>query len=156
MHCPFCNNENTRVTDSRHNRETNAVRRRRACESCGRRFTTYERVEALLPVVVKRDDRREPFERDKIRSGVARACEKRPVPTDHIEALVDEVERTFAGRGEREVDSTVIGEVVMQALKDLDGVAYVRFASVYRDFRDVDEFMRELDRFLQARKGRPD
>ncbi|MFN3197569.1 MAG: transcriptional regulator NrdR [Bradymonadia bacterium] len=156
MRCPFCRSEQTKVVDSRFNRDANATRRRRACETCGRRFTTYERVEALLPVVVKRDDNREPFDREKIRRGVARACEKRPVSVDAIDALVDDVERVFAGKGDKEVNSTEIGEVVMQGIKDLDGVAYVRFASVYRDFRDVNEFMQELDRFLHHGKGRPE
>lgn len=156
MRCPFCRSESTKVVDSRYNRDANATRRRRACETCERRFTTYERVEALLPVVVKRDDRRDPFDREKIRNGVARACEKRPVPVAAIDALVDDVERDFAGRGDREVNSTEIGEAVMLRLRDLDGVAYVRFASVYRDFRDVGEFMQELNQFLHHGKGTPE
>lgn len=151
MRCPFCRTLENRVVDSRLGKEGDAVRRRRHCERCGRRFTTYERVEDALPMVVKKDGRREPFDRAKIVSGLTRACEKRPVSIETIEALVDKIGRLLQETGEKEVKSQVIGEAVMRELHELDAVAYVRFASVYRSFRDVHEFMRELEDLITAR-----
>ncbi len=151
MLCPFCKNEETRVIDSRVVRDTAAVRRRRACDRCERRFTTYERVEELLPAVVKRDNRREPFDREKIRRGVKLAFKKRNVSETRIDEVVDGIERQFQDHPEREVASSVIGEAVMEVLRKEDEVAYVRFASVYRQFRDVNEFMAELTRILSQR-----
>ena len=141
--------------DSRLGKEGDAIRRRRHCEHCGRRFTTYERVEESLPMVVKKDGRREPFERAKIVNGLKRACEKRPVSVDTIETLVDGIERQLQERGDREVSSREIGETVMRELHGLDAVAYVRFASVYRSFRDVHEFMRELEDLIAERRVAP-
>jgi transcriptional repressor NrdR len=153
MRCPFCRDLENRVVDSRLGKEGDAIRRRRHCERCGRRFTTYERVEDALPMVVKKDGRREPFERAKIVSGLKRACEKRPISIDTIEALADTIERNLQEAGNREVTSRTIGEMVMRALHELDPVAYVRFASVYRSFRDVHEFMRELEDLIAERGG---
>jgi transcriptional repressor NrdR len=155
MRCPFCHDLENRVVDSRLGKEGDAIRRRRHCERCGRRFTTYERVEEALPMVVKKDGRREPFERSKIVNGLKRACEKRPVSIDTIEGLVDKIERQLQEAAEREVTSRAIGEAVMRELHDLDGVAYVRFASVYRSFRDVREFMRELEDLIAQRRQAP-
>ena len=155
MRCPFCHDLENRVVDSRLGKEGDAIRRRRHCERCGRRFTTYERVEESLPMVVKKDGRREPFDRAKIVNGLRRACEKRPVPIDTIEALVDTIERNLQEGGEKEVTSRDIGELVMRSLHELDAVAYVRFASVYRSFRDVHEFMRELEDLIAERRVRP-
>ena len=155
MRCPFCHDLENRVVDSRLGKEGDAIRRRRHCEHCGRRFTTYERVEESLPMVVKKDGRREPFERAKIVNGLKRACEKRPVSIDTIEGLVDGIERQLQERGDREVSSREIGETVMRELHELDAVAYVRFASVYRSFRDVHEFMRELEDLIAERRVTP-
>ena len=155
MRCPFCHDLENRVVDSRLGKEGDAIRRRRHCEHCGRRFTTYERVEESLPMVVKKDGRREPFERAKIVNGLKRACEKRPVSVDTIETLVDGIERQLQERGDREVSSREIGETVMRELHGLDAVAYVRFASVYRSFRDVHEFMRELEDLIAERRIAP-
>jgi transcriptional repressor NrdR len=155
MRCPFCRDLENRVVDSRLGKDGDAIRRRRHCEHCGRRFTTYERVEDSLPMVVKKDGRREPFERAKIVNGLKRACEKRPVSVDTIEALVDTIERQLQETGEKEVASSAIGETVMRHLHELDGVAYVRFASVYRSFRDVHEFMRELEELIASRRTTP-
>jgi transcriptional repressor NrdR len=152
MRCPFCRDLENRVVDSRLGKDGEAIRRRRHCERCGRRFTTYERVEDALPVVVKKDGRREPFERSKIVSGLKRACEKRPVSVDTIEGLADKIERQLQEGGDREVASRVIGEALMRELHELDAVAYVRFASVYRSFRDVREFMRELEELIAERR----
>jgi transcriptional repressor NrdR len=152
MRCPYCHDLENRVVDSRLGKEGDAIRRRRHCDRCGRRFTTYERVEEALPMVVKKDGRREPFERQKIVSGLKRACEKRPVSMDTIEALTDTIERQLQEGGDREVTSEAIGEAVMRELHTLDGVAYVRFASVYRSFRDVHEFMRELEDLIKERR----
>src|SRR5262245_26765307 len=152
MRCPFCRDLENRVVDSRLGKDGDAIRRRRHCERCGRRFTTYERVEDALPMVVKKDGRREAFERTKIVNGLKRACEKRPVSVDTIEALVDKLERQLQEGGEKEVTSRAIGEAVMRELHELDGVAYVRFASVYRSFRDVREFMRELEELIAERR----
>ena len=152
MRCPFCRDLENRVIDSRLGKDGDAIRRRRHCERCGRRFTTYERVEEALPMVVKKDGRREPFERAKIVNGLKRACEKRPVSVDTIEALADAIERQLQESGEREVTSRAIGEAVMRDMHDVDGVAYVRFASVYRSFRDVHEFMHELEELIAQRR----
>jgi transcriptional repressor NrdR len=155
MRCPFCHDLENRVVDSRLGKEGDAIRRRRHCDRCKRRFTTYERVEASLPAVVKKDGRREPFDRQKIVRGLARACEKRPVSTDTIEGLADQIERRLQESGESEVTSRAIGEAVMRELHRLDAVAYVRFASVYRSFGDVHEFMRELEELISERRGSP-
>ena len=155
MRCPHCGARETRVVDSRLGKEGDAIRRRRHCERCGHRFTTYERIELTLPMVVKKDGRRQPFDRAKIVSGLTRACEKRPVSTDTIEQLATQIERQIMERGESEITSREIGEAVMGALHDLDAVAYVRFASVYREFRDVHEFMRELEELIAARSATP-
>ena len=158
MRCPFCTADDTRVMDSRDSAEGTIIRRRRECEQCKRRFTTYERVEELNPLVVKKDGRREAFDRDKLVAGLKKACEKRPVPVEKIEELVTSIERRLQELGEKEVPSTTIGALVMEKLPALDEVAYVRFASVYRSFRDIAEFMSELTDILQARKptkGKP-
>jgi transcriptional repressor NrdR len=152
MNCPFCTHADTRVVDSRLGREGNNIRRRRECEKCNKRFTTYERVEEMLPLVVKKDSRREPFDRQKIVAGMQRACEKRPVSIGVIEQFVDRFEQSLQESGEKEIPSTRIGEAVMTALHEIDQVAYVRFASVYREFRDINEFMSELTEIL-ARGG---
>jgi transcriptional repressor NrdR len=144
MRCPYCGHVEDRVVDSREAQEGQATRRRRECAACGRRFTTYERIEEILPAVVKKDGRREPFDRRKIVEGLTRACQKRPVAAEQIEELVTGVERSLQELGEKEIPSHEIGERVMERLRTLDAVAYVRFASVYRDFRDVGEFMNEL------------
>ncbi len=151
MRCPFCGHLEDRVVDSREAQEGQVTRRRRECLSCKGRFTTYERIEEILPQVVKKDGRREAFDRRKIVEGVSTACEKRPVSAEAVEALVTAVERELAEMGEKEIRTTVIGESVMRRLRALDEVAYVRFASVYRAFRDVGEFMTELERL--ARKN---
>ena len=148
MKCPFCNNENTRVIDSRPAEDNSSIRRRRVCDVCNKRFTTYEKVEAIPLIIVKKDDNREAYDRSKIETGVLRACHKRPVSTGSIDELVDEVEADIFNRGDKEISSRVIGELVMNKLKDLDAVAYVRFASVYREFKDVNTFMDELKKML--------
>ncbi|MDT8443733.1 MAG: transcriptional regulator NrdR [Desulfuromonadales bacterium] len=153
MKCPFCTHDDTRVIDSRLGKEGNNIRRRRECIECERRFTTYERVEETLPLVIKKDGRREVFERQKIISGIQRACEKRPISIATIEKVVDQMEITLQESGEKEIDSSRIGEAIMEALQSLDEVAYVRFASVYRQFRDINEFMSELTDILA--KGSP-
>ena len=141
MKCPFCSHENTRVIDSRPADDNNSIRRRRVCDECGKRFTTYEKVETIPLIVIKKDDNRETFDRTKIEAGVLRACHKRPISANQIKDLVDEVENEIFGREEKEIPSRVIGEIVMNKLKDLEAVAYVRFASVYREFKDVNTFM---------------
>jgi len=146
MRCPFCGAEDTRVIDSRPAGEGAQVRRRRECTECGERFTTYERVELVLPRVVKRDGKREPFDEGKLRAGMLRALEKRPVATEQVEAAVERVKRRLRETGEREVSSRDIGEWVMEELRGLDQVAYVRFASVYRSFQDVNAFREEIER----------
>ena len=140
MRCPFCGYEETVVKDSRAIMGGRVIRRRRECLRCGRRFTTYERVEEGLPAVVKKDGRRESFNREKILSGLKKACEKRPIPTESLEEIVEDIERELLEAGQQEIESRWIGERVMKALKKLDKVAYVRFASVYREFQDVGEF----------------
>ena len=144
MRCPFCDHPEDKVVDSREAQDGRATRRRRECLGCGRRFTTYERIDEILPQIVKKDGRRETYDRDKIVKGLEIACQKRPVSREQIEALVAAVERHLQESGEREVRSSVIGETVMARLKELDPVAYVRFASVYREFRDVKDFVSEL------------
>ena len=149
MKCPFCSHENTRVIDSRPADDNNSIRRRRVCDECGKRFTTYEKVETIPLIVIKKDDNRETFDRTKIEAGVLRACHKRPISANQIKELVDAVENEVFGREEKEISSRVIGEIVMNKLKDLEAVAYVRFASVYREFKDVNTFMEELKKFLE-------
>ncbi|MGF1466017.1 MAG: transcriptional regulator NrdR [Sandaracinaceae bacterium] len=148
MKCPFCGTLDNRVIDSRLSQGGEVTRRRRECEGCHRRYTTYERVEQVLPLVIKRDGRREPFDRIKVLRGMRRACEKRPVSAEALDALVDRIERSLVESGERELPSTRIGERIMAALRDLDQVAYVRFASVYRSFKDAREFMDELSELI--------
>ncbi len=151
MKCPFCSHLESRVIDSRLSREGDVTRRRRECEECERRFTTYERVEEILPLVVKKDGRRETYDRLKIITGLKKACEKRPISIETIEDIADHIERTLQGRGEKEISGAVIGEEVMRHLYDLDKVAYVRFSSVYRSFQDLDEFMSELKDLIRER-----
>jgi transcriptional repressor NrdR len=152
MKCPFCHETENRVIDSRLSKDSNMIRRRRECSKCSRRFTTYERVEEMMPLVVKKDGRRETYERIKIINGLKRACEKRPVSINTIEAIADRIERNLQERGEKEILSSVIGEATMRELHDTDEVAYVRFASVYRSFKDINEFMVELEELLKERK----
>lgn len=149
MKCPFCNQENTRVIDSRPVPDNNSIRRRRQCDECGKRFTTYEKIETIPLTVIKKDLSREQYERRKIQDGITRACYKRPVSVERIESLMDEIETEVFNREEEEIPSALIGEIVMDKLKDLDAVAYVRFASVYREFKDVDTFMDELKKIMK-------
>ena len=149
MKGPFCNQDNTRVVDSRPADDNTAIRRRRMCDACGKRFTTYEKVETIPLIVIKKDQNREQFDRSKIEAGVLRACHKRPVSAEQIHRLVDDVETEVFNLEEREIPSSVIGEIVMDKLKDLEAVAYVRFASVYREFKDVNTFMDELKKILK-------
>lgn len=148
MRCPFCNQENTRVVDSRPVEENNSIRRRRLCDMCGKRFTTYEKVETIPLIVIKKDMGREQYKRSKVEDGVLRACYKRPISAEQVAEAVDAVETRIFNEGEREIPSSRIGELVMEQLKALDGVAYVRFASVYREFKDVNTFMDELKKIL--------
>ncbi len=148
MKCPYCGHPDSRVVDSRATDEGSAIRRRRECVSCERRFTTYEIVDEVPLMVVKKDGRREPFNRNKILTGLMKACQKRPVPMSVLEEITSDVERELRGRLEREVSSREIGEMVIRRLRDLDKVAYVRFASVYREFKDIDTFMDELKKLL--------
>jgi len=152
LKCPFCANGENRVIDSRISKDGSAIRRRRECLACEKRFTTYEFVEEVLPVVVKKDGRREPFDRMKIISGIKKACEKRPISMDAIETMVENVEQACQEYQGKEIPSSMVGEKVMKELQRLDGVAYVRFASVYRQFRDVGEFLEELKDFLHVTK----
>ena len=149
MKCPLCNQDNTRGVDSRPADDNTAIRRRRMCDACGKRFTTYEKVETIPLIVIKKDQNREQFDRSKIEAGVLRACHKRPVSAEQIHRLVDDVETEVFNLEEREIPSSVIGEIVMDKLKDLEAVAYVRFASVYREFKDVNTFMDELKKILK-------
>ncbi len=148
MKCPFCSHENTRVIDSRPADENNSIRRRRVCDECGKRFTTYEKVETIPLIVIKKDNNRETYDRSKIEAGILRACHKRPISVDQINSLVDAVETSVFNREEKEISSGVIGEIVMNKLKDLDTVAYVRFASVYREFKDINTFLDELKKVM--------
>ena len=151
MKCPFCSGTESRVADSRISKDKETIRRRRQCLHCGRRFTTSERVENAMPMVIKKDGRREPFNRLKILNGLRKACEKRPISIDHLERIVNRIEQGVQEAAEREVKSTVIGGQVTNELRSLDGVAYVRFASVYRQFKDINEFMDELKELLGNR-----
>ncbi len=151
MKCPFCGHLEDKVVDSREGKEGSSIRRRRECLRCRRRFTTYEHIEDVLPVVVKKDGRRELFDRNKILSGLKKACEKRPVGIDALEDAVSRIEKKVQESGEKELPSTMIGEEVMRELHTLDEVAYVRFASVYREFKDVNQFMEELRDMLKDR-----
>jgi len=148
MRCPFCKNENSKVVDSRPARNGRAIRRRRECLRCGERFTTYEQVEEIQPMVVKKDGRREPFERRKVIEGILKACEKRPISVNRVEAFVDELEKDIQEKGATEIDSKEIGEQVMSRLRQWDDVAYVRFASVYKQLKDLKEFMAQLQELL--------
>ncbi len=148
MRCPFCSNLHQKVVDSRTSKEGDAIRRRRECLNCGRRFTTYERIEEVQQMVIKKDGRREPFERWKLKMGIMKACEKRPISLEQLEAMIDEAERELFNATDHEVTTKSIGESIMRKLKRLDEVAYVRFASVYRQFKDLNEFMSELKGML--------
>lgn len=153
MRCPFCENPDTRVIDSRPTEEGHAIRRRRECDGCSKRFTTYEKVEEMIFMVIKKDGSREAFDRSKVMSGIIKACEKRPVPIADIEKIVDDIERGLNNMMEKEVESKLIGEVIMEHLKELDEVAYVRFASVYRQFKDVNTFVAEIEKLLGKEKA---
>lgn len=148
MKCPFCGKENTRVIDSRPADDGSSIRRRRQCDECTKRFTTYEKVETIPLVVIKKDNNRESYDRAKVEAGVYRSCHKRPISVDQINALVDEVETAVFNMEEKEIPSSVIGQLVMEKLRELDPVAYVRFASVYREFKDVNTFMNEIKKIL--------
>lgn len=154
MKCPFCDELEDKVVDSRMAKEGEVIRRRRECLGCKRRYTTYERVEEILPVVVKKDGRRESFDRNKILVGLKKACEKRPISMATIEAVTDQIEKRIQEMGETEIESRVVGEEVMKELHQLDQIAYVRFASVYREFKDIDQFMDELKALNQQRRER--
>ena len=149
MKCPFCSSDSTRVIDSRPADDNNSIRRRRLCDDCGKRFTTYEKVETIPMIVIKKDSTREQYRRDKIENGVLRACYKRPVSAEDIQAAVDRIETKIFSMEAKEIPSSQIGEIVMEELKGLDEVAYVRFASVYREFKDVNTFMDELKKILK-------
>jgi transcriptional repressor NrdR len=152
MKCPFCGHLEDKVVDSREGKDGQVIRRRRECLKCERRFTSYERIDEIALMVVKKDERREPYDRNKVLGGLRRACEKRPVSPQALEAVADRIEHMLQESPEREIPTRVIGETVMEALRDLDTVAYVRFASVYRQFQDVDQFMRELKGLLEQRR----
>ena len=149
MRCPYCGNPDTKVMDSRPSEDKTSIKRRRSCEVCGKRFTTYEKVETIPLIVIKKDNNREQYDRAKIERGIVRACYKRPVPAENIQKTVEEIEAEIYKLEEKEIESNKIGEIVMEKLEDLDPVAYVRFASVYREFKDVNTFMEELKKFLQ-------
>ena len=149
MKCPFCGHENTRVIDSRPADDNNSIRRRRVCDGCDKRFTTYEKIETIPLIIIKKDNNRETYDRSKIEGGVLRACHKRPVSAQQITCLVDEVENEISSREDKEISSQEIGEMLMNKLKELDAVAYVRFASVYREFKDVNTFMDERKKMLE-------
>lgn len=148
MKCPFCSSENTKVIDSRPAEDNNSIRRRRSCEVCQKRFTTYEKIETIPLIIIKKDNNRESYDRTKIEAGVLRACHKRPISANLINKLIDDVETEIFNEEEKEIASSKIGEIVMRQLKNLDDVAYVRFASVYREFKDVNTFMEELKKIL--------
>ena len=152
MRCPFCNEDDTKVIDSRP-AEDNSIRRRRQCEACGKRFTTYEKLETIPLMVIKKDNTRQPYDRSKIEAGVLRSCHKRPVSPQQIKQMIDEIENEIFNREEKEIPTSVIGELVMKKLQVLDEVAYVRFASVYREFKDVNTFMEELGKLLGKKSG---
>ena len=151
MKCPYCGDQESKVVDSRHSEDGQSIRRRRECLSCQKRFTTYETGESLPMVVIKRDNSRQSFDRNKILNGMLRACEKRPVAMADLELAVDEIEQSLQNSLDREVSTSQIGELVMERLKPLDEVAYVRFASVYRQFKDINSFMRELNKILEEK-----
>ncbi|HIT73784.1 transcriptional regulator NrdR [Tyzzerella sp. An114] len=151
MKCPFCNNPDTKVVDSRSQEENSAIRRRRVCEKCGKRFTTYERVDTIPITVIKSDNTREIFDKNKLINGMMKSCNKRPVTMNQIEAIADDIENTVMNRLEKEVDSKELGNMVMDRLKEVDEVAYVRFASVYRQFKDINTFMDELEKLLKEK-----
>lgn len=153
MKCPFCNFADTKVIDSRAQDDNSVIRRRRVCEKCGKRFTTYERVDMIPITVIKRDATREIFDKAKLQNGIMKSCNKRPVTAQQIQKLVDDIENTLAGSGEREVESKQLGNMVIERLKDLDEVAYVRFASVYRQFKDINSFIDELEKMLHEKNG---
>ena len=153
MRCPYCGKDDTRVIDSRPVEDSNSIRRRRICDSCSRRFTTYEKIEMIPMIVIKKDNNREPYDRSKIEGGILRACHKRPVSINQIKKTGDEIEAEIFEREEKEISSKEIGEMVMRKISRLDQVAYVRFASVYREFKDVEMFMEELKKVLQADDG---
>lgn len=153
MRCPYCENIDTKVVDSRPTDEGRAIRRRRLCEACGKRFTTYEKLEENIIMVIKKNGQRESFDRNKILNGIVKACEKRPVSMATMEGIVDNIERGLNNMMEKEVDSTFIGELIMDELKKVDDVAYVRFASVYREFKDADTFIKELEKLLKKDVG---
>lgn len=152
MRCPYCQHADDRVVDSRESGDGDVIRRRRECLACKRRFTSYERIDVVMPMVVKKDGRREPWDRAKIEAGFHKACEKRPVPTDAIDEGVARIERSIQDKGLREIRSDDVGEQVMESLKSLDEVAYVRFASVYRSFRDIAEFQRTVENLVSERR----
>ncbi|MBR1573083.1 MAG: transcriptional repressor NrdR [Lachnospiraceae bacterium] len=154
MKCPFCSSENTRVIDSRPADDNNSIRRRRMCDECGKRFTTYEKVETIPLIVIKKDNNREQYDRSKIEAGILNACHKRPISAKQITDLIDDVETEIFAREEKEIPSQEIGAIVMDKIKDLDDVAYVRFASVYREFKDVNTFMSELEKMLNSRTSK--
>lgn len=151
MRCPNCKNPDSKVTDSRTVSDGNVVRRRRECSKCNFRFTTYERIERVLPMIVKKDGRRESFDRSKVLAGMKKACQKRQIPMEELDKAAEKLEDEIMARGEKEVNSSVVGEWVMEYLKQIDDVAYVRFASVYRSFRDIDEFMQELSNIISTK-----
>ena len=152
MKCPYCGSFNNKVVDSRLSKEGVLIRRRRECNACQRRFTTYEKVEEIHPVVIKKDGRREPFQRDKISEGIGRACQKRPISVEAIEEFIDSLEQSFQDSGRKEISTAEIGEKVMAKLHEWDDVAYVRFASVYRQFKDPGDFVQELKELLESRR----
>ncbi len=153
MKCPFCEHTDTKVIDSRHTEDGHAIRRRRECEKCSKRFTTYEKIEEVVMMVIKKDGSRETFDRNKVMGGIVKACEKRPVSVFDMEKIVDEIERGLNNMLEKEVSSTFIGELVMDKLKDIDEVAYVRFASVYRQFTDISTFISEIESLLGSKRN---
>lgn len=151
MKCPYCNNLDTRVIDSRAADDGKSIRRRRGCDQCGKRFTTYEKVETIPLIVIKKDDTREQYDRSKIENGILSACYKRSIPAEKIQELVEKIETEIFNREEKEIPTSVIGEIVMEHLKSLDEVAYVRFASIYREFKDVNTFMAEIKKILEKK-----
>ena len=153
MKCPFCNNENTKVIDSRPAEDTNSIRRRRACEECGKRFTTYEKIESIPLRVIKKDKSREMFDSQKLLNGIMRACEKRPVTMEQLQNIVDDIENEIFSTLDKEISTKEIGQKVMNALKNIDEVSYVRFASVYRQFKDIDTFMQELSALMKSKEN---
>lgn len=156
MKCPYCDNPDTKVIDSRPTEEGHAIRRRRGCDKCNRRFTTYEKVEETILMVVKKDGRREAFDRSKMINGMIKACEKRPVSMAQMEHIVNDIEKTISNSMQKEVESYDIGEMIMNRLKEVDEVAYVRFASVYRQFTDVNTFIKEIEKLIEPVKGNAD